>query len=85
MNNPTCPKCGSTKIVPRAKVLDRGENNWRGELELQVSANPEALIFTGNRNSTLYARVCAGCSNVEFLADDAQGLWDAYQESLRRK
>jgi hypothetical protein len=85
MNNATCAKCGSDKIVPRAKVMDRGDNNWRRELEIQVSANPQALIFTGDFRSPIHARVCAGCGHVEFYADSKDGLWEAYQESLKRR
>jgi predicted nucleic-acid-binding Zn-ribbon protein len=85
MSNPTCAKCGSEKIIPRARVIDRGDGNSRYDLEIQVSSNPQALIFTGTNSSTVYARVCAMCGYIEFYASSQYGLWETYQESLKRR
>jgi hypothetical protein len=83
MNN-TCAKCGSDQIIPSATVIDHAGSGGRRELEIQVSADPGAMFFTGDVRSAVHARVCAGCGHVEFYADAKDGLWEAYQASLKQ-
>jgi hypothetical protein len=85
MNNPSCAKCGSDKIIPQVQVRDRFNRGVAYDLEVEVKGNPNALLFTEEYRATAYARVCAGCGHIELYTDHAQGLWDAYQESLKRR
>ena len=69
----TCPKCGSTKIIKDAKVVDRGDLNREAELQLATFANPDALlpkirnagaIFLGPFTSEALGDYCAGPNHV---------------------
>jgi len=76
-----CPKCGETKIIKDAKVVDRGHHNVEQELRLATFLKPDALLFKGKESSTVSAWVCASCGFVELYADHpvalaaGQGLW----------
>jgi hypothetical protein len=85
MDNATCAKCGSDKIIPRARAVDRINRGDDAEMLIKVSADPRARFFTEDYHSAVYARVCAGCGHVELYADDTESLWDAYQQSLKRR
>lgn len=84
MKQTTCGKCGSDTIIPRARVPERGEGNWTHELQVQVDSKPHAMLFKGAFRSPVYARVCCGCGYTELYAEYTSGLWEAYQESLKR-
>ena len=85
MNTNTCAKCGSDKIIPQARVIDRGHNNWNIDLEVEVSINNKQSVFNREAyRASSYARICAGCGHIELYTDHTQALWEAYQESLKR-
>ena len=70
----TCPKCGYKEIIRDVKAIDRADNHQETELSLATYAHPEALIFKGQRISSLSAYVCARCGYVEFYVDDLENL-----------
>ena len=65
-----CPKCGSTAILDNARVIDRGDSNFKHDLQLAIYANPDALIFKGERKGTLAAWVCTNCGFTELYCVD---------------
>ena len=76
-----CPKCNSGKIVPNARVMDRGHlNTDAGELSVIVYERPDALVFKGSHSAELSARVCGDCGYTEFFAEEPQELYDVYLE-----
>jgi hypothetical protein len=79
MSNLTCAKCGSDKIIPKAKV-DGG-----GDLGIPYIIYPKRLVLTTHRRSPIHARVCAGCGHIELYTAHTEDMWEAYQESLKRK
>jgi predicted nucleic-acid-binding Zn-ribbon protein len=81
----TCAKCGSEKIIPNAQVRDRFGRGVADDLEIEVKGDPKALLFTEAYRATAYARICAGCGHIELYTDHTQGLWEAYQDSLKRR
>jgi predicted nucleic-acid-binding Zn-ribbon protein len=74
----TCAKCGSPNIIPRARVINRGD---AGDMRVGVPRKPQALIFQGREESDIHARVCGNCGYVELFAEDAAELYRAYLQS----
>jgi predicted nucleic-acid-binding Zn-ribbon protein len=81
----TCPKCESSKIVPRAHVLDRGEKNLPRHLQVAVERKPEAWLFRGAVTSNVYATICGACGYTEFYVEDPADVYSAYVESQARR
>jgi predicted nucleic-acid-binding Zn-ribbon protein len=75
-----CAKCGSKRIVPRARVLDQGEYS-DGVLKAALDRNPEAWIFKGTVLSSLCACICADCGFTELYADHPEELYQVYQQT----
>ena len=64
-----CPKCGSSDVIADAKALDRAHCNAEMDLSLATFRKPDALVFKGERITTLSVWVCAACGYVELYAD----------------
>jgi predicted nucleic-acid-binding Zn-ribbon protein len=64
-----CSKCGSTEIIPDAKVIDRGDYSIQHEMSVVTFLRPEAFIFKDKQETTVSAWVCAGCGFIELYAD----------------
>ena len=69
-----CPKCEGTELIADAKAVDKGDGNGRHDLEISTIQYPDALIFRGERRTTLSAWVCLKCGFVEYYADDPKAL-----------
>ena len=69
-----CPKCRSSDVIADAKAIDRGEGCMELELSVATFRKPDALLFKGQKISTLSAWVCAECGYVEFYADAPQRI-----------
>lgn len=80
----SCEKCGSNKIIPRAKVIDRGEYNAAGDLTISVDEKPDAFMFKQRVYASVTARVCGNCGFIEFYADEPEALYSAYQNQEPR-
>ena len=76
-----CSRCGSDEIVPRARVIDRGDHNWRYDLQIEVQRRPNALLFKGAERSNVSAQLCAACGYVEFSADMPQALYATHLQA----
>jgi predicted nucleic-acid-binding Zn-ribbon protein len=75
----TCERCGSTRIIPRARVIDRGEGNHpTGSVQVGVERKPDALFFTAEERVNTFARICGECGFTELFAEDPAALYDAY-------
>jgi predicted RNA-binding Zn-ribbon protein involved in translation (DUF1610 family) len=75
-----CPRCGSTKIVPDARIRDYGEPS-DGMLHAMVDADPKALIFKDRLYFQLLADICGECGHVELRAEDHRKLYSHYLQS----
>lgn len=78
----SCPKCGSSEIVPRALVIDRGDYNAQGKLQAGIEKRPDALIFKQLVPTELYASICAACGFTELYASNPRAIYDAYRATL---
>ena len=81
----TCPRCGSERIIPDAKVEDRAEH-VRHELELLVGFNqPDSLIFNEPLRADVRAAICGACGHVELFVPEAEELWKAWSALPEQK
>ena len=71
-----CLQCQSERIVKNISVIERGHNNFRRNLALEVYDDPTALIFKGPHEAKLKANVCCECGFVMLSVSisDAQML-----------
>ena len=61
-----CLQCKSERIVKNVRVVDRGNNNYRRDLKLEVYESPDNIFFRGEHEAVLKANVCAKCGFVMF-------------------
>jgi hypothetical protein len=78
MPNSPCSKCGSSQVIPNARVLFHEGRHF--DVEVAVEAKPDSWFFKGRRKCPLMARVCAACGFAELYATDPQQLWAAHQD-----
>ena len=77
-----CGKCGSAQVVPRARVIDRGDYSAdSGNIGVAVARRPHALIFKNSELADVYARVCGACGFVELFIDEPAEIYAAHEES----
>jgi uncharacterized OB-fold protein len=74
----TCVKCGSSRVIPRAKVYDQGEYS-DGTLKAAFEQNPSAWFFKGRVLSNLYAVICGDCGFTELYEQNPGTLYEAFQ------
>ena len=72
-----CGHCGSDEVIPRVRVVDRGEGNGTYDLQVEVQLRPEAKIFKQAKRSNLYATMCGRCGFTELFADLPRTLYEA--------
>ena len=73
-----CAKCQSTKIIPKARIIDTNDN-FKWDLTVEVYEDPDALIFKGAHRENMFARICGECGYVETYVENPQELYSAYQ------
>jgi predicted nucleic-acid-binding Zn-ribbon protein len=76
-----CAKCGSTRIIPRARVTELAPDSHEVSVRVAVTERPEALVFKGERRVDTYAKVCGECGYAELYVDDPLALYDSYMKS----
>jgi hypothetical protein len=76
-----CTRCGSDAVIPRVRVIDRGDSNTRQDLEVEVQRRPNAVLFKRPERSKLSAQVCGACGHVELYAEAPRALYAAYLEA----
>lgn len=77
----SCPKCGSTKIIPGARVIDRGDMGADfGNVQVGAARRPHKL-FKLQEKADVYARVCGACGFTELFVADPTAIYEAYLQS----
>lgn len=80
----SCSTGGSTRIIPRARIVDRGHYDAeRRDLTVVIDREPDALLFKEPHKEALHARICGECGFTELYLDGARELYDSYESSLR--
>jgi predicted nucleic-acid-binding Zn-ribbon protein len=78
---PPCAKCGSTRIIPRARVTEMAPHTHEVSVRVGVTERPEALVFKRDKHVNTYAKVCGDCGYAELYVDDPSALYDSYMKS----
>jgi formate dehydrogenase assembly factor FdhD len=76
-----CTRCGSDSVIPRLRVVERGDGNQRYDLEVEVQRRPNAVLFKRAERTKLFARVCGACGHAELYADAPRALHAAYLQA----
>ena len=76
-----CTRCGSDAVIPRVRVSERGDDNIRFDLEVEVKRRPNAVFFKRPERSPLWAQVCGVCGHVELYADAPGALYAAHLQA----
>ena len=77
-----CSKCNSTKVIPRARIVDQGAYNAAMDLCVHVYENPDALVFKGTHTGQLNARICGDCGYVETYVDNPAELYEVFVSGI---
>jgi len=56
--------CGSTDLIKNVRIVDKGMENTKYDLSLEVYEDPEAWVFKGTHEVNLSATVCESCGYV---------------------
>jgi hypothetical protein len=78
MTPKSCPHCGSHKMIPDVRILDRTYGHTT-DLTAEVVENPLAIVFKGRRQGTLEACLCGECGAAQLFVDNPQEMWETYQ------
>jgi hypothetical protein len=76
-----CSRCSSDDVMPRVRVVERGEDGMRHDLQAEVVRRPNALFFKRPHRADLTARVCGACGFVELYVDAPGALYTAYLQA----
>ena len=77
----TCIRCGSDEVIPRVRIVERGDGNTRYDLQLEVQRRPNAVLFKRPERSSLSALVCGACGFTELYAEAPRVLYGAYVQA----
>ena len=80
----SCPRCGSSKIIPDAKIIDQSHCP-EGRLCIAVDGDPNAMIFKDRRYDPLNVDICGNCGHVELTTANPNDLYEHYLESISDK
>jgi predicted nucleic-acid-binding Zn-ribbon protein len=70
----TCPKCGSSDLIKKATVVDRGHGGSKQPLQVATYKDAEALFFKGEHERPVFAWICVSCGFTELYAESPQDL-----------
>jgi hypothetical protein len=76
-----CHRCNSDEVIPRVRVAERGDDNIRYDLQVEVQRRPNAILFKRPERVDLTARVCCACGYTELYADAPRALYTAYYQA----
>lgn len=79
-SSPSCPRCGSSKIIPGTRIVDQGQHS-DGRLQVLVEGDPDALIFKDRLYDRLTADICGDCGHVELTVERPNELYEHYLRS----
>jgi hypothetical protein len=76
-----CSRCGSDEVIPRVRVAERGDDNMRYDLQVEIQRRPNAMFFKRPERADLTARVCCACGYAELYVDAPGALYTAYLQA----
>ncbi|MBX7218954.1 MAG: hypothetical protein K1Y36_03335 [Blastocatellia bacterium] len=82
-NQPVCPKCNSTQVIPEVQVFDQGQYSDT-HLKVALHEKPDAWLFKGTHLGVLKAWICGTCGYTELYLANPQELYAAYQAAISK-
>ena len=76
-----CPRCSSDEVIARVRVAERGDDNTRYNLQVEVQRRPNAILFKRPERADLTARVCCACGYTELYVDAPRALYAAHLQA----
>jgi hypothetical protein len=67
--------------MPRVRIVERGEDGMRHELQAEVLRRPNALLFKRPERANVTARVCGACGYAELYVDVPDALYRAHLQA----
>ena len=77
MEDISCQKCGSNKIIKNATIVDYAHGNAKKNLSIHIKTT-DNILFNKFEKGTLKAKICGSCGQVELSVDNPHELWEAY-------
>ena len=77
-----CPKCGSRKVNPDVRVLDRVEG-FSDSLSVHIERRHDRLFFKGTEVVEPGTWVCGESGYAELCVTNPKTLWSAIQAMSR--
>ncbi len=83
MDVPKCPKCGSERLIPNARLV---EQDFGAAHSVRVGefASPGDAFFKWEEKVDVRAQVCGACGFMELYATDPERLFEAFRRAQRR-
>ena len=79
MNDTSCKKCGSNKIIKSLSIVDHGHMNEKKHLSIHIQTTDQ-MFFNKFEKEKLKAQVCGSCGKVELYVENPEELWQAFQK-----
>ena len=79
MEQASCKKCGSNKLMKGLKMTDFGHGNVKKDLSIYIPTTDRAF-FNKFERGTINAQVCGSCGNMELSVSNFRELWEAYNK-----
>src|SRR5215211_5619344 len=76
-----CARCGSDEVMPRVRVAERGDDNMRYDLQVEIQRRPNAVFFKRPQRADLTARVCGACGYTELYVNAPGELYTAFLQA----
>ncbi len=74
----TCPRCQSTKLIPRVPIVDQGQFS-DGRLKAHVAdRSPHAFVLKDAVHARLFVTICGECGHAELSAMYPEMLYAAW-------
>ena len=77
MEQASCKKCGSNKLMKDLKITDFGHGNVKKNLSIYIPTTDRAF-FNKFERGTINAQVCGSCGNMELSVSNFRELWEAF-------
>jgi hypothetical protein len=80
-----CLQCGSERVIPKVRLLDRTAESSAKDLTAEICLHPEAWIFKEPVQASLVADICGSCGYCELYVDSPDALWQMHQARQKLK
>jgi hypothetical protein len=76
-----CARCGADEVMPRVRVAERGADDMRHDLQVEIQRRPKAMFFKRPERANLTARVCGACGYTELYVEAPDALYAAFLQA----